>query len=120
MYLPAGADWYDFYTNERYAGGQWIDADAPLEKIPLFVKAGSILPVAEPRGSAAGTLAGPVELLVYPGADGVLDYYEDAGDGYGYEQGEYTVTRVEWNDAAGVLTLPEGSEDKFTVTVVGK
>ena len=84
------------------------------------MKAGSILPVATPRGSTEETMAGPVELLVYPGADGVLEYYEDAGDGYGYENGEYTVTRAEWNDAAGELTLPEGAGDKFTVTVVGK
>ncbi len=107
VYLPEGTDWYDFYTNEKYTGGQTICVDAPIDKIPLFVKAGSILPMTETAISAEQALKGPVTLKIYPGADASFTLYQDALDGYGYEQGEYTLTEITWNEAEKRLSKPE-------------
>lgn len=107
IYLPEGTKWYDFYTGENYEGGQTVTVDAPIERIPVFVRAGSIIPAAAPGNSVEETLDGEIELLVYPGADVDYDFYEDAGDGYGYEQGEYAVTHMEWNDKEGKLSIGE-------------
>ncbi len=104
-HLPAGAAWYDLYTGARYKGGQDIKAAAPLDKTPVFVRAGSILPVTEGLQYACQTPERPVELLIYPGADGSFVYYDDAGDGYGYENGEYLRIPMQWNDAMRTLTL---------------
>ena len=103
-YLPAGCEWIDFWDGARYAGGQEVTVDAPLDRIPLFVKAGSILPMANGLQYADQEPEGPLELHIYPGADAEFTLYEDAGDGYGYEEGEYTLTRFQWNDAERSLT----------------
>jgi len=115
-YLPAGCDWYDFWDERRYAGGQEVTVDAPLDRVPLFVRAGSILPLAEGLQYASQKPEGPLELRVYPGADAVLALYDDAGDGYGYEAGEYTLRHFDWNDATRTLT-PAAKD--VTVRVVG-
>ncbi|HJC56741.1 MAG TPA: glycoside hydrolase family 31 protein [Candidatus Eisenbergiella intestinipullorum] len=108
VYLPSGTDWYDFHTGRRYAGGQTIEADAPIDRIPLYVRAGSILPVAgQPGGNVKETLAGDVTLLVYPGADASFTLYEDAGDGYDYENGEYATVRAVWKEETGECILEE-------------
>ena len=107
-YLPAGCDWIDFWDNRRYAGGQEVTVDAPLDRIPLFVRAGSILPMAEGLQYADKKPEQPLELRVYPGADAAFDLYEDAGDGYGYEKGEYTLTRLVWDGAKKILSPAEG------------
>lgn len=107
VYLPEGTDWYDFHTGARYEGGQMITADAPIDRIPVYVRAGSILPVAVPGDNAQETMDGKIELLVYAGTDAEYDFYEDAGDGYGYEQGEYSLTHMEWKDAQGKLIVGE-------------
>ena len=101
IYLPAGADWYDFYTEERYKGGQEIVVTVSLERIPVFVRAGSILPVTEHQCSTAKMSGAEIELRVYAGADGNFCLYEDAGDGYGYENGEYCVTEITYKDKDG-------------------
>lgn len=104
VYLPAGAEWYNFWTGRRYAGGQLIRTPAPLDILPLYVRAGSILPLG-PDVQHAGEKAGaPLELRVYPGRDGQFDLYEDEGDSYRYEQGAYTWTPLAWNDSARELT----------------
>ncbi|MBR1558751.1 MAG: DUF5110 domain-containing protein [Clostridia bacterium] len=103
-YLPAGSDWYDFYTNARYAGGQTVAVDAPLHRMPLFVRAGSIVPMCEGLQYADQKPEKPVELRVYPGADADFDLYDDAGDGYGYERGEYTLTHFHWDDKTKTLS----------------
>ena len=107
VYLPEGIEWYDFYTGEKYQGGQTIVADAPIERIPVYVKAGSIVPMAVPGNSAEETLGGKIELVVYPGQDAEYDFYEDAGDGYDYEQGKYSITHMEWNDAEKKFSIGE-------------
>jgi alpha-D-xyloside xylohydrolase len=105
LYLPRAAAWYDFWTGKKTAGGQRIEAAAPLDRIPLYVKAGSILPLG-PEIEYAGQNAGAaIELRIYPGADGSFDLYEDAGDSYDYEKGEHSVIPIRWNDGEGKLTL---------------
>ncbi len=96
VYLPEGL-WYDFYTNESYQGGQWIETDADISKIPLFVKAGAILPMAEVK-SCTRDQKELSEIRVYAGADGEFRYYTDAGDGYGYENGEYSCVTLKWKE----------------------
>ena len=74
---------------------------------PLFVKAGSIIPMAEPAEYAEQALAGPIHLAVYPGKDATLDYYEDEQDGYGYETGRYSIRHITWNEAEQKLTVED-------------
>ena len=108
VYLPAGTGWYDFWTNAYYEGGQRIRVDAPLDRIPVFVKAGSILPKAEFALSTEEQTS-EVSITVYGGADGEYVLYEDAGDGYGYENGEYRLTKYQWKDGEDRLLI-EGRE----------
>ena len=114
VYLPAGK-WYDFYTNEEYQGGQYITADAPLDKIPLFVKAGAIIPRAKTALSTAEQ-NGDLIIHVYSGADGKFTYYNDSGDGYGYEKGDYEVHTLRYSDNEKKL-LPCDLLDRKNVTV---
>ena len=98
VYLPAGGDWYNYWTNERLKGGQTIVADAPIDVLPLFVRAGSILPL----GSAVLDAEGPQAIesvRVYPGADGSFTLFQDDGSTYSYETGAGTITRFAWEDA---------------------
>lgn len=97
VYLPKGNCWYDYWTNACFEGGQWIDADAPIEKIPLFVREGSILPRAECALSTE-EMSNEIEVIIYSGRNGEFLLYEDAGDGYGYEQGQYLATRLSWDE----------------------
>ena len=103
--LPAAATWYDFWTGKSLTGGQEIEADAPLDRIPLFVRAGSILPMGPEIEYATQDPAGPIELRIYRGADGKFDVYEDAGDGYEYEKGQHSVIQIQWNDHNSSLTI---------------
>ncbi|WP_436924413.1 glycoside hydrolase family 31 protein [Halosimplex amylolyticum] len=128
VYLPGGVDWYDFWTGERYDGGQTILADAPLEKVPLFVKAGSVVPMGPVVQHTGERPDADWELRVYPGRDGEFDVYEDAGDGYDYEDGAFAFTPIRWEDAASELTIGDrdGSfpklveERDFEIVVVGE
>lgn len=108
--FPAGCDWYDIDTGVRYEGGTYAEVDAPLEKIPVFVRAGSVIPMTKAALSVA-ELSEEIVLHVYPGADGEFTLYEDAGDGYGYESGEYTLTGFVWNDETHKLYM-NGEEFK--------
>lgn len=114
-YLPKGCDWYDFWDNRRYVGGQSITVDAPLDRIPLFVRAGSILPLADGLQYADQPPDLPLELRIYVGADAAFTLYEDAGNGYGYERGEYRLTQLRWSEREGALTsVPTGA----TVSII--
>lgn len=115
-YLPAGCDWYDFHTGTRYAGGQDVVVDAPLDSMPVFVRAGSIIPMCDEDIQYADQR--PEHLLtlrVYPGADCDFELYEDAGDGYGYESGEYTLSSIHWDDAKREVSHAED----FNVQIIG-
>jgi len=104
-YLPAGTDWVNFWTGEILRGGQQIKAPAPLERIPLFVRAGSILPLGPELQYASEKPADPIELRVYPGADGSFSLYEDEGDNYNYEKGVRATIPFHWNDQTKALTI---------------
>ncbi|MFT3787466.1 MAG: glycoside hydrolase family 31 protein [Tepidisphaeraceae bacterium] len=104
VYLPKG-DWYDFWTGQKLAGGRTIDAPAPIDRIPLYVKAGTILPMGPVVQHSAENPHAPLELRVYLGADGHFTLYDDAGDGFGYERGERTTTSLTWTDATRTLTV---------------
>ena len=104
-YLPAGAKWFDFWSGRLYDGGQVLVADAPLERIPVFARAGSIVPMTEPMQFVDEDRAAAYELRVYTGADAAFLLYEDAGDGYAYERGEYALVLIEWNEDARTLLL---------------
>jgi alpha-D-xyloside xylohydrolase len=109
VYLPEGSDWYDFWSNRRYRGGQTIEAEAPLSSIPLFIRAGTILALGPPVEWADAGAVGPLEIRVYAGRDAEFEFYEDAGDGLGYERGEFATTRLAWNDDTSTLTIPARS-----------
>ena len=104
-YLPPAPGWYDFWTGRRWVGDQKILAQAPLDRIPLFVKAGSILPLGPEREYAMESPDAPLTLRIYPGADADFTLYNDAGDSYDYEKGEHATVALHWDDAARTLTI---------------
>jgi len=128
VYLPAGTRWIDFWTGERLEGGKSINADAPIEKMPLLVKAGSIVPMGPYLQYASEKPADPIELRVYPGADGSFTLYEDEGDNYEYEKGVYATIALHWDDARRRLTIDARQGEfpgmlmtrLFDVVIVGK
>ena len=104
VYLPAGSDWFNYWTNERVKGGQTLLVNAPIDTLPLFVRAGSILPMAAPARSA-GDRQTIASVRVYPGADADFTLYADDGTSYSYEEGNgSTITKLHWNNASGKLT----------------
>jgi alpha-D-xyloside xylohydrolase len=105
VYLPAGTAWYDFWTGTREAGGRTITADAPFDRLPVFVRAGSIVPAGPERQYTGESPNAPVTLYVYAGADGRFALYEDDGRSYGYERGEFARIPIQWNDATRTLTI---------------
>ena len=105
VYLPAGADWFDLATDELLGGGQEIHAAAPLERIPVFVRAGSIVPMGPDQDHADVAPNEMLEVHVYPGRDTTFTLYEDAGDGYGYEAGEFATVELAWDEEARRLTI---------------
>jgi len=123
VYLPAGTDWYNFWTNERVHGGQTITVAAPIDTIPLFVRAGSILPLGEPIESTNEKQA-IAKLRVYPGADGNALLYQDDGTTYDYEQGKSEITHLHWDDGAAKLSTTGAKAwtkpDSEIIEVVGK
>ena len=105
VYLPAGTTWYDFYSGAAHPGGKKIDAAAPLARMPIFVKAGSIVPVGPEVQHTREKLDAPLTIYVYRGANGRFDLYEDDGLTYGYEQGEHSRIPFAYDDASGRLTV---------------
>ena len=103
VYLPAGTDWYNYWTNERIRGGQTITAAAPIDTIPLFVRAGSIVPLGTTVLSTQEK-QGIASVRVYPGADADFTLFSDDGTTYGYEKGNASLTRLHWDEAKRSLT----------------
>ena len=103
VYLPAGADWYNYWTNQRVRGGQAIQVNAPIDTLPLFVRAGSILPLGEAIESTS-QVQRIAKVRVYPGADADFRLYQDDGKTYAYEKGESLITVLHWNDATEKLS----------------
>ena len=127
VYLPK-ATWYDFWTGAKVEGGQHITADAPLAKLPLYVRAGSIIPMGPTMEWSTEKPADPIEIRVYPGADSDFTFYEDENDNYDYTKGEHATIQLHWDDAAKTLTFSarQGSfpgmleKHTFNVVVVGE
>ena len=112
LYLPAGNPWIDFWTGETLAGGQSVAADAPIDKIPLMVRAGSIIPMGPFLQYSTEKPADPIELRIYPGADGAFTLYEDENDNYNYEKGAYATIAFHWDDARRELAI-DARQGKF-------
>jgi alpha-D-xyloside xylohydrolase len=104
MYLPQ-ATWYDFWTGRSSSGGKVIDTPSPLEQIPLYVRAGSILPLGPEMEWATQKAEDPIELRVYRGANGSFTLYEDENDTYNYEKGAYASIPIHWDDGKQTLTI---------------
>lgn len=105
VYLPAGARWVDFWTNETLEGGQDVQRECPISLIPLYVKAGSILPLGPDVQYATEKKWDNLDLCIYPGADGEFTLYEDEFDNYNYEKGLFSTIRFVWDDTRRTLTI---------------
>lgn len=123
VYLP-GATWYDFWTGKSIQGGQEIVADAPISRMPLYVRAGSIIPLGPEIEYANEKPNGPIELRVYTGADGSFDLYGDEGDSYDYEKGAHATIPIQWNESTHTLTIGDrvgnypGMADAMKINIV--
>jgi alpha-D-xyloside xylohydrolase len=126
-YLPSGTDWYDFWTGEKLSGGNKVTKQTPLDFIPLYVKAGSIIPIGPSVQYATEKKWRDLEIRIYPGADGKFVLYEDENDNYNYEKGVYSTITFTWNDKNKTLTIGDRSgsfpgmlnERKFNIVIVG-
>src|SRR5262245_29182265 len=104
LYLPRGG-WHNFWTGDRYEGGRRISVSAPYESLPLYVKAGAIVPMGPDLQHTDEKPADPLTVWVYAGADANFELYEDDGVSYGYEKGAFARIPLSWNDAARTLTI---------------
>jgi len=128
VYLPKGNGWYDFWTGERFNGGQTIKKEVPLDIIPLFVKAGTILPIGPKVQYATEKKWDNLEIRIYEGANGEFILYEDENDNYNYEKGACSTISFSWNDKKKSLTIGDckGSfpgmikSRRFNIVIVGK
>lgn len=127
-YLPAGADWYYFWTEAKYKGGQDVTVESKFDEVPMFVRAGSIIPMAPVMMYAEESKWDNLDIVVYPGADAEFVLYEDEGDNYNYEKGAYSTITFKWNDKSQKLTVGEVKGEfpgmlknrKFNVRIVGQ
>lgn len=107
VYLPTGADWYDFWTGQKLTGGQEIQREAPIDLIPIYVKAGTVLPFGPNVQYAAEKNWDKLEIRIYRGANGTFTLYEDEKDNYNYEKGIFSTITFNWNDKAKTLTIAD-------------
>jgi alpha-D-xyloside xylohydrolase len=113
VYLPAGSDWYDFWTNEKLSGGQTVRVQAPIEVIPVFARAGSILPIGAPILNTS-TAQAMQEVRIYSGRDAQFELFDDDGVSYAYERGAGTSTRLTWDEGRRLLSA---DNDRATATL---
>jgi alpha-D-xyloside xylohydrolase len=105
VYLPASTAWYHFFTGKRFDGGQRISVETPIDEFPLFIKAGSVIPMGPFKHYAGEIPEDPIELRIYPGADGTFVLYEDENDNLNYQKGIYATIPFSWDDNSKVLTI---------------
>jgi alpha-D-xyloside xylohydrolase len=105
VYLPKAADWYNFWTGKKFKGGQSVATAAPIDQIPVYVKAGSVLPFGPKVQYATEKKWDKLEIRIYEGSDGSFTLYEDEGDNYNYENGAYSNIELVWNNARKTLTI---------------
>lgn len=119
VYLPDGCDWYDYWTEKKYQGGQRISVFCELDKIPLFVRAGSIVPMAARDLQYADEIRQTgIRLHIYPGADGSYELYEDSGEGYDYEKGAYSRRIFHWDDTTQKLIQEDCGQREWMSEIV--
>lgn len=124
VYLPKGNGWVDFWTGKRYAGGETIDTPTPINEMPLFVKAGAIIPFGPDLQYATEKKADPLELRIYTGADGSFNLYEDENDNNDYKKGVFSTIPFSWSGARKTLTIGErkgtfpGMLEERTINVI--
>jgi alpha-D-xyloside xylohydrolase len=127
VYLPKRTDWVDFWTGEIYSGGQTIRKETPIEIMPLYVKAGSIIPIGPKVQYATEKKWDNLEIRIYPGADGEFTLYEDENDNYNYEKGIYATIDFKWDNSKKTLTISDRKgefpgmlqERTFNIVIVG-
>ncbi|MVN20259.1 glycoside hydrolase family 31 protein [Mucilaginibacter arboris] len=107
VYLPANASWFDLWTNERITGGKTVTKATPIDVMPLYVKAGSIIPWGPKVQYAQEKKWEDLEIRIYPGGDAEFDLYEDEGDSYNYEKGKYSAIHFNWNDLTKTLSIAD-------------
>lgn len=107
VYLPGKVNWINFWNGEKLNGGQTLDAASPIETIPLYIKAGSIVPMGPEIEYATQKSPEGIELRIYPGANGEFTMYEDENDNYNYEKGKYAIIQFKWNDHLKELTISD-------------
>jgi alpha-D-xyloside xylohydrolase len=107
LYLPDGTAWFDFWTGEKLQGGQEVEKEAPIDIMPLYVKAGSIIPLGPFQQYTYEKKMDTLEIRIYEGADGHFTLYEDEGDNYNYEKGKYATIDLEWNDRSRTLLIKD-------------
>jgi alpha-D-xyloside xylohydrolase len=107
VYLPDKTQWYDFWTGRKYKGGHTIKAETPIERLPLFIRAGSIIPMGPIRQFSGEAPEAAIKLHVYPGCNGSFQLYEDEGDGYNYEKGAFSTINIHWIDSQKKLILDD-------------
>jgi alpha-D-xyloside xylohydrolase len=128
VYLPKRTDWIDFWTGEKYNGGQTINKETPIDIMPLCVKAGSIIPIGPKVQYTTEKKWDALEIRIYPEANGEFTLYEDENDNYNYEKGKYSTITFTWDDVKKELTINDRkgsfpgmlSERKFNIVLVGK
>lgn len=118
-YLPAGDEWYEICSGKKYAGGQTVEVATNLNAIPVFAKAGSIIPMEIGLDYTTEIVDTPLEINVYAGADGNFSYYEDSGDGYDYENGVFNIIEMNWNNTKKEFTIG-GATHTFDGGIVGR
>ena len=111
-YLPKGADWYEFYTEKLYKGGRNVTFTTTIDRTAMFVKAGTILPLAPVMQYAQQSQWDNLDIIVYPGSNAVFTLYEDEGDNYNYERGVYSTITMKWNDSQRTFTV-EARQGQF-------
>jgi len=111
VYLPAGTKWFDFWTGAQQDGGQTVEREAPVDILPLYVKAGSIIPFG-PEVQFANEKVDPLTIRIYPGADASFTLYDDERDNYSYEEGAYSTVDMKWDDASQTLVI-EARKGKY-------
>jgi alpha-D-xyloside xylohydrolase len=125
-YLPSGTDWYDFWTNEKCKGGKDINKEVDIDTLPLYVKAGSIIPFGPDVQYATEKKWDELSIAIYPGANANFTLYEDEFDNYNYEKGAYTTIQMKWDDSRHTLTIGKRNgayprmltERSFTIKVI--
>jgi alpha-D-xyloside xylohydrolase len=107
VYLPAGSSWYDFETFKKFDGGQRIQVDAPLEKLPLFIKSGSIIPIGPEIQYTSERKDDVLTLYVFPGENGSFTIYQDENTNYNYEKGQFSTIKLNYDEATRTITIGE-------------